>query len=258
MEQVNKLMGDKFINWLSVYGPRILLAIILLIAGQWLIKLLVKWFNGFLQKRNLNQTIKPFLLNLVKFALQVVLLVIIMQLLGVKMTLFAAVIGALGVAAGLALSGTLQNFASGVLIILLHPFRVGDNIKTQGEEGTVTGIKLFYTTIVTYNNNTLIVPNGKLSNEIIYNLTLNKTRRYDLTLKIKSDMDFYLLREKIIAAIKTSNGVLNDPPVRIGIKDIELDSYTLAINIWLDAHGFEDNKMLINEAVWKEISGKES
>lgn len=97
-----------------------------------------------------------------------------MQLLGIQMTLFAAMIGAIGVAAGLALSGTLQNFAAGVLIILLRPFKVGDTIKTQGEEGVVSEIRLFYSVVVTPNNSTLIIPNSKLSNEVIFNLTREK------------------------------------------------------------------------------------
>jgi small conductance mechanosensitive channel len=92
-----------------------------------------------------------------------------MQVLGIQMTIFAALIGALGVAAGLALSGTFQNFASGVLIILLKPFRVGDTVSTQGQEGRVTAIRLFYTVVLSFDNTTVIVPNSKLSNEIIFN-----------------------------------------------------------------------------------------
>ena len=174
MNEISHRFTEKFYNWVVTFGPRLLVSLLILFLGQWAIGLIVKWFGNFLKKRKLNETIKPFIVNLLKAVLQVLLIFSAMQILGIKMTLFAALIGAFGVAAGLALSGTLQNFTSGILIILLKPFRVGDNIKTQGEEGTVTSIKLFYTNIVTYNNTTLIVPNSKLSNEVILILHLKK------------------------------------------------------------------------------------
>lgn len=153
------------------FGTKLILALIIFFVGQWIIKLVNKGFKEILSAKRFNATLRPFIQNLVHTVLQVLLILAIMQVLGIKMTLFAAVIASFGVAAGLALSGTLQNFASGVLIILLKPFAVGDNIKTQGEEGTVTAIRLFYTVVRTFTNTILIVPNSKLSNDVIFNNT---------------------------------------------------------------------------------------
>src|SRR5206468_11933141 len=140
---------DRAYNWILTFGPRIIIAIIILFVGLWLIKVFKKWLFNFLKRRHVDPSICSFLRGLVSIVLQVLLLLGLMQILGIQMTIFAAVIGAFGVAAGLALSGTLQNFASGVLILLLKPYRVGDNITTQGQEGTVTSIQLFYTVILT-------------------------------------------------------------------------------------------------------------
>src|SRR5215212_5247720 len=172
-------------NWIVDFGPKIIIAIIIFIVGQWVIKLLNRGLYKILSAKRFDATLRPFLQNLLQIVLQVLLVLGMMQILGIQMTLFAAVIGAFGVAIGLSLSGTLQNFASGFLIILLKPFRVGDNIRTQNEEGTVTAIKLFYTVVRTFTNTTLIVPNGKLSNEVIFNLTREKKRRMDITIKFK-------------------------------------------------------------------------
>ena len=128
------------------------------------------------------------------------MIVALMQLLGIQMTIFAALIGAFGVAAGLALSGTFQNFASGVLIILLKPFRVGDTVSTQGHEGTVKAIRLFYTVILTFSNTTVIVPNSKLSNEIIFNLSREGNRRIDIEIKFNYGVDFEQIKGIVLAA----------------------------------------------------------
>ncbi len=253
MMKIDTRIAEKFYNWLLTFGPRLIIAVLVLFIGLWLIKLVGKWAGKFFSGKKLSPTFRPFLQNLLKLVLQLLLALVIMQLLGIKMTLVAAFIGALGVAAGLALSGTLQNFTSGILIILLKPFKIGDNIRAQGEEGTVTAIRLFYTIVVTYTNNTLIIPNGKLSNEVIFNLTLNKQRRYDIVLTFKTGDDFGKVSEHLQAAIAASKEALKEPPVRIGIKEIQPDTYDVAVNVWLNAHGFEDSKMLLNKILLTEL-----
>src|SRR5689334_15458683 len=189
MDSLTHKFTDKAYDWLTSYGPKILLAIILFFLGQWIIRLINRELKKILSGRRVDVTLRPFLLNLFAILLQVLLVLALMGVLGIKMTIFAAVIGAFGVAAGLALSGTFQNFASGVLIIMLKPFKVGDNINTQGHEGTVTSIKLFYTIVLTYDNTTVIVPNSKLSNDIIFNLSYEGKRRMDIELKFNYGID---------------------------------------------------------------------
>ncbi|RYG36230.1 MAG: mechanosensitive ion channel family protein [Chitinophagaceae bacterium] len=238
---------DKAYSWLLTYGPKIVLAIIILIIGIWVIRFLKKWFKRFISRRNLDASLKPFLLGAFSIILQVFLFVALLQILGVQMTMFAALIGAFGVAAGLALSGTLQNFTSGILILLLKPFRVGDNIIAQAQEGTVTSIQLFYTVVLTFDNKTVIVPNGKLSNEVIINLSREGRRRLDIELKFPHKSSFDDVKSEINKAIDSSDDILKDPPVRIGIESVEPDGYKVKINIWINAHGFHDARLAFQE-----------
>jgi small conductance mechanosensitive channel len=200
-----------------------------------------------LSGKRFDPTLRPFLQNLFQIILQILLVLGIMQVLGIQMTLFAAFIGATGVAIGLALSGTLQNFASGVLIILLKPFRIGDNIRTQGEEGAVTSITLFYTVVLTYNNTTLIVPNNKFSNEVIFNLTRQKKRRLEFLIKFNNEIDFNEVRAIVLKTIDLFKDCLKDPPPRVGIDKVENDGFTVIIHAWTNSHGFQDTRLQFNE-----------
>ena len=246
----NKLY-DKIYDWMLVVGPRILLAIALLFIGTWLMRILKRWFTNFLEHRNLEPSLRPFLLGTVSILLQILLILAVMQVLGIEMTIFAALVGAFGVAAGLALSGTLQNFTSGILILFLKPFRVGDNIIAQSHEGTVTAIQLFYTTVLTFDNRTVIVPNSKLSNEIIINLSREGKRRMDIDLKFNYGVPFEEVKAIIQKAIADSDDFLKQPPSRIGVETMEPDGYRVKTNIWVSTHGFNDLKLAFQEKLMK-------
>ena len=244
---------DRAYSWVLNVGPRILLAIVFLIVGLWLIRLFKRWLGNVLTERKLAPSIRPFLQGTLTIALQVLLFFALLQILGVQMTVFATVIGAFGVAAGFALSGTLQNFASGVLILLLKPYIVGDKIITQGQEGTVTSIQLFYTIVLTLDNKTVIVPNSKLSNEIIINLSRQGTRRLDLTLKFNYGYDFEKLKNIMLASIKESKTILPVPAYRIGIATLESDGFTVDVQVWTPADGFEDTKLALNQKLMADL-----
>src|SRR6202012_3892135 len=160
---------DKAYDWVLRVGPRILIALLIFIAAQLLIRMLKRWVRKGMHRRQFDTSLQPFLMSLLFTVLQVLAILATLQVLGVEMTIFAALVGGIGVAAGLALSGTLQNFTSGILILLLKPFKAGDTISAQGQEGIVRQIQIFYTVIVTYDNREVIIPNSKLSNEVIVN-----------------------------------------------------------------------------------------
>jgi small conductance mechanosensitive channel len=208
-----------------------------------------KWVFRFMEHRHIEPSIQIFLHGLISISLQILLVLGIMQVLGIQMTVFAAVIGAFGVAAGLALSGTLQNFASGVLILLLKPYRVGDNIVTQGQEGTVTGIQLFYTLVLTYDNKTVIVPNSKLSNEVIVNLSRQGQRRLDVELKFSYAFNFDQIRQILDDTINDFVKALKTPEHRIGISSLDPDGFKVMTNVWVEAHGYEDTKQAFQQTV---------
>jgi small conductance mechanosensitive channel len=155
------------INWLMVNGPRILIALIVFLVGQWLIKLFRKWLHKVLFRKDVESSVRPFIESLIIAVIQIVFFIFVMQIIGVELTVFAAGIASVGVAIGLALSGTLQNFACGLLILFLKPFKVGDRIIAQGQEGDVESIQIFYTIVRNKDNRTVIIPNSKLSNEVI-------------------------------------------------------------------------------------------
>lgn len=243
------------ITWIITKGPSVLLGILLLVVGMWIIKLISKALHSNMHQKGLDPSLKPFLQSLLVTALRILLIFAVMQVVGIEMTVFAAILGALGVAAGLALSGTLQNFASGIIILFLKPFSVGDNIIAQGHEGTVTAIKIFYTVVTTFDNRTVIVPNSKLSNEVIVNISSMGSRRMDIELKFSNAIDFEEVKRFVNEAIDQSEKALQKPERRIGISSIEPDGYKVMVNLWLDAHGFIDTKMEIQQKIMEKLKG---
>ncbi|KQS28014.1 mechanosensitive ion channel family protein [Dyadobacter sp. Leaf189] len=235
--------------WILRTGPSFLLGLAVLIIGFWLIKILSRWMTNHLYRRNVDPSLTPFLLSLTITALRVLLIISVMQIIGIQMTVFAALIGAIGVAAGLALSGTLQNFTSGILILLLKPFKVGDNILAQGQEGTVKAIKIFYTIVNTFDNRMVVIPNSKLSNEVIINISGSGSRRLDVELKFSNAIEFMDVRKTIDDVLGRAQNALKIPERRIGISSIEPDGYKVMISVWLNADGFVDTKMDIQEQI---------
>jgi small conductance mechanosensitive channel len=244
---------DHIYDWLIRYGPRVIIGIFVLIIGLWLINLLLKRSHSGLHKQNLDPNFKPFLQSMIAVALRILLIMGVMEIVGIQLTLFTALVGAFGVAAGLALSGTLQNFASGVLILLLKPFVVGDNILTQGLEGTVTSIEIFYTIVRTFDNRSVIAPNSTLSNNVIINLSREGSRRLDILLKFTNNIDLKEVRQVINAAIDKCESALKTPERRIGVGEIQPDGYVVEVNVWVNAHGFHDSKLVIQEALLQGI-----
>jgi small conductance mechanosensitive channel len=238
---------DKAYSWILNFGPKLIVGLVILFVGLWLIKFFKNWLNHHLLRREVNSSVRPFLLNVIVIALQFLLVLSFMQVVGIQLTVFTAVVGAFGVAAGLALSGTLQNFTSGVLILLLKPFRVGDNVIAQGQEGTVKAIQIFFTIVTTYDNKTVIIPNSKLSNEIILNLSCEDKRRLDIELKFGFGIDFNQVKTIVEKTLAEVQGLLKDPAHRIGVSGIDPDGYKVMINVWAPPHGFMDVKMTLQE-----------
>jgi small conductance mechanosensitive channel len=248
MKKVHTDFYNLAYEWVVVHGPKILIAIIVFFIGEWLIRILRKWSRRFFIASRFTQ-VRPFIDGLIAVALQILLVLLLMQIVGIQLTVFTAVIASFGVAAGLALSGTLQNFASGVLILLLRPYKIGDNIVTQGQEGVVSSIQLFYTVVTSYDNKTIIVPNSKLSNEVIINLSRKGTRRIDIELKFNYGIDAGNVKKQIEDVILSSKDLLTEPAHRIVVSSLEPDAYKLLINVWTAAHGFNDTKYLLQEKI---------
>lgn len=239
--------------WVLTHGGHILLGIFIFVIAQWLIRLLKKWIKKLMTKEDVDATLQPFLISMISIALQLLLVFALMDIIGVKVTIFTALIGAFGVAAGLALSGTLQNFMSGILILLLKPYRVGDSITAQGNSGIVTSIQIFYTVVLTYDNKTVIIPNSKLSNEVIINTSMEGKRRLDIEMKFSYGISYNTVKDTVSKTLTDHKDVLKDPEFRIGISAFDPDGYKVMISAWLEAHGFIDNQMIIQEKILDDI-----
>lgn len=245
---------DHAVTLVLTYGPRVVLGIIILILGEWLIRFLKKRLMRRMNKRNFHSSLRPFFQSLIFTSMQVLLLLMIMQIIGIQLTVFTALIAAFGAAAGFALSGTLQNFASGVLILLLKPFEIDDNIIAQGQEGTVTDIRLFYSVIKTYDNKYVVVPNSKLSNEIIVNITREGKRRLDIPLDFDLSFDFAAVKKMIEQTVAASEDLFKEAPdLRIGVSAVAKDKFTVTTNVWINAHGFEDTRLAFQERLLKAL-----
>jgi small conductance mechanosensitive channel len=238
---------DQAYHWLLMYGPRVVVALIVFFIGIWLIRIVNRWIKKGLLVKRVNPSLRYFLQNLVAIGLQVLLVILALQIAGIELTFMSAVIAGFTVAIGLALSGTLNNFVSGILILLLRPYRVGDNISAQGQEGTVTSIQLFFTTVLTFDNKTIIIPNGQLSNNVIINLSREGKRRLDVQLKFGYAVDFGEVKKILETSIHSSKLINADPPHRIGLSFADYDRYTVTVNVWVNAHGFYDTCFVLQE-----------
>jgi len=244
---------DRAWDWLLYEGPKLVAGLILLLIGLWLIKLLRLHIRNRMLKKQVHSSLQPFFLSLIITALYVLLIISVMATVGFELSIFTTIIGAFGVAAGLALSGTLQNFAGGVLILLLKPFDLDDNIQAQGQDGKVTSIQIFYTVLVTFDNKTVIIPNGKLFNEVIVNVTREGKRRLDFELKLGYAVNIDQVKAIIWDAIKTTDNVLQDAVNRVGVSALEIDGIKFIVNVWVNPADFLVAKLALQENIIKSL-----
>ena len=245
---------EGFHHWLVTRGPSYLGGLIFLFIGLWFIKFLRGRLRTRLANRHVHSSLQPFLLSLVITSLYVLLIITVMNIIGFELTIFTTIIGAFSVAAGLALSGTFQNFAGGVLILLLKPFELDDNIVAQGQDGIVTSIQIFYTVLLTFDNKTIIIPNGKLFNEVIVNVTREAKRRIDLEMKLAYAADIEKAKQIIQAAIKATDNILPDEPVRVGIISLDADGVKVTVNVWVEPGKYLPTKIALLERIFKDLA----
>ena len=175
---------DKISDFIYSYGPNVIGAILVLIIGLWMIKLLMGGFRRMTKKKDMDPSLQGFLRSIISITLKVLLFISVMSMVGIAATSFIAIIGAAGLAVGFALQGTLQNFAGGVMILLFKPYQVGDFVEGAGHMGTVKEIKIFTTILNTPDNKLIIIPNAQLSNSSLTNFSAMETRRVDFTFGI--------------------------------------------------------------------------
>ena len=231
----------------------IIIALVVYYIGRWIIKRVVKIIDKICEKKSVEISLKKFLLNLSRAVMYILLVTVIIGLIGLDMTSFIAIFASAGLAVGMALSGTLQNFAGGVMILAFRPFKVGDFIEAQGQSGTVKEISLFCTIINTLDNKTIIVPNGGLSTGIVNNYSKEPIRRVDLTVSISYGDDYQLARSVIMELIESDTRIKQTPAPFIGLSTLNQSSVDIAVLLWVDAADYAGVKFSMNERIYKTL-----
>ncbi|WP_438712393.1 mechanosensitive ion channel family protein [Aquimarina muelleri] len=211
------------------FGPKLVTAILIYVLGSWVIKRLIGSMKKVMAKSKYDKSLQNFLLNLVSWGLKVFLIVLVISRLGVDVTTFAAIIAAAGLAVGLALQGSLSNFAGGVLIMIFKPYKIGDFIEAQGAIGTVKSIEIFTTKLTTPQNKLAIIPNGAIANGNIVNYSAEKWMRVDLTIGIGYDEDIKKAKNVLLEVLTSNPKVLKNPEPSINVEALGESSVDLAV-----------------------------
>lgn len=217
------------------FGPKMIGAIVVWIIGSWIIKILTKAFSKMLEKGNMEASLVTFLKSIISVFFKIMLVISVLGMVGVEMTSFIAILGAAGLAVGLALSGTLQNFAGGVIILIFKPFKVGDFIDAQGQMGTVKEIQIFNTILKTPDNKTIIIPNGGLATGTMTNYSTEEKRRVDWTFGIAYGDDASKAESVIKRLCNEDSRILKDPEVFVALSQLGDSSVNFVVRAWVNA-----------------------
>ncbi len=238
--------SQAWVPMIMEYGSRVLLALITLAVGWWLINRLTDKLGKLLALRKADLALQGFISSLVNIILKVLLIVSVASMIGIQTTSFVAAIGAAGLAIGLALQGSLANFAGGVLILLFRPFKIGDWIEAQGVSGTVDSIQIFHTVLRTGDNKTVIVPNGNLSNGIITNYNRQPTRKVVFDVGVDYDADLQKVRE-VLLALADDPRVLKEPAPVVVVTALGDSAITVSLRVWVNTPDYWDVLFMLNE-----------
>jgi len=233
MEYIEKL-------WTLIldFTPQILTALAILIVGLFLIRIVTKVSRKMMTKSGVDLSLQKFLSNLISWILKILLFIVVISKLGVETTSFAAILAAAGLAVGLALQGSLSNFAGGVLIMIFKPIKVGDLIEAQGELGVVKEIEIFTTKLTGLSNKEIIIPNGSLSNGNIVNYTTEGTRRVDLTFGVGYDSDIKKTKDVLLHVLTSHPMVLQDPAPTVNVSELADSSINFAVRPWCNTEDY--------------------
>lgn len=225
----------KAVELIMVYGPKLILAIIVLFLGLWIIKFINRMISKSLDHSKIELSLQKFLNSLVSALLKVLLFISVASMVGIATTSFVAIIGAAGLAVGLALQGSLANFAGGVLILLFKPFKVEDVIETQGYLGKVNEIKIFNTILKTFDNKTIIIPNGSISGGSITNFSTESQRRVDMTFGIGYDDDLKKAKSVLQSLVDEDSRVLKEPAPLVALSELGDSSVNFVVRVWCNS-----------------------
>lgn len=232
-------------------GSKIIQIVLIWLVGRWLSKRLVSMVKAMMSKKNTDASIQTFLVSFIDIVTLILLLIIIISVVGVDTSSFVALFASAGVAIGMALSGTLQNFAGGVMVLLFRPYKVGDYIEAQGQAGTVKEIQIFNTLIQTPDNRIIIVPNGPLSTGIINNYSRENTRRVDFSFSISYGDDYELAKSVLLEIISKDERIAQTPAPFVELGSLGASSINITVRVWCKASDYWGVYFDMNRIVYK-------
>ena len=235
------------------FGINVVVAIVVFIVGSWIIRMLVGRMDKMMKKREMDVALRRFLRQLISTLLKIALIITIISQLGVETTSFVALLGAVGLAVGMALSGTLQNFAGGVMLLLFKPFKLGDYIAAQGHEGVVQDIQIFNTILLSVDNKRIILPNGSLSTNAMVNYTAENTRRVDWTFGIGYGDSTVKAKEVILGILASNDKILSEPAVFVEVSALADSSVNFAVRAWTKTEDYWAVFFDINRKVYDQF-----
>lgn len=249
---VNDLLSQAM--WI---GLKILLALAIFFVGKWITNWIIRVLNRAFERKNVDLSLRNFLRSMIKVVMMILVILAAIQTLGINTTSFLAIFASAGLAVGMALSGTLQNFAGGVILLLLRPYRVGDYITAQGQSGTVKNIGLFSTQLSTPDNRIIYVPNSSISTSIVDNYSQPTTRRIDWNVSIAYGDDVDTAREAILAMLNADKRVLHEPAEpMVVVAELSSSAVILKVRAWSANDDYWTLFWDINEKIYKELPAK--
>lgn len=228
------------IELVKEFGPKLITAILIYIIGIWVIKKMIARIRKIMAKSKYDESLQKFLLNLISWSLKIVLVIVVISRLGVDVTTFAAVIAAAGLAIGMALQGSLANFAGGVLIMIFRPYKIGDFIEAQGIMGAVKEIEIFTTKLITPENKLAIIPNGVMANGNIINYTAEGVIRVDITIGVGYDEDMKQAKDILLNVLTSNDKVLKEPAPSVNVVELAESSVNLAVRPYCKPENYWD------------------
>lgn len=220
---------EKGLEFIVEYGPKVIGAVLIYLIGSWVVGRIVRALKRVMNRLNYEESLQRFLMNLISWGLRVILVIVVVSALGVDVTMFAAIFAAAGLAVGLALQGSLSNFAGGVLVMIFKPFRLGDLVETQGVLGVVKDIDILNTKLVTPQNKLAIIPNGAIANGNIINYTAEGKMRVDAVIGVSYDADIKKTKEVLLEVLTSNPKVLEEPAPSVNVLELADSSVNFAV-----------------------------
>ena len=245
---------DKILDHAITLGMKLVAAAVVFIIGRWVIKWLRKFIDRFLERRKVEATVKSFLDSLANITFQIILFLLVVNILGISMMSFAAVLAAAGLAIGMAMKDNLSNFAGGVMLLINKPFKVGDRIIAQSMDGIVQSIGILYTVLLTGDNRTIYLPNGPLSTGSITNFSHQRERRVDITFTLSYGADIENVKSILQSIIKNNSLIKDKPAPFIGVTMLNNGTLDITIRVWVNSGDYASVNVDLNEKVYTAFS----